>query len=120
MVSGLTCEELEHLFELQTRALHEAHFLVLYWATRGEDLGCRYNLTNCFDDLKRLGITRTKQTAVALIESLTALCFLEIREERNRKHIFITKYGARALQALVLSGRFQAQASAYLEEQANS
>ncbi len=114
----LTTEDQGKLFESQTRRLSEAHFLVMYWAAQGEDLECRYNITNCFDDMKRLGITRTKQTAVAIVEALAALCFIEVREESNRKNIFITTYGAKALEALVLSGRFAPQASGYLEEQA--
>ena len=85
----------------------------------GEDLDCRYNITNTFDDMKRLGITRTKHCG-AIVESLAALCFIEIREERNRKNIFITTYGAKALEALVLSGRFVPRASGYLEEHAKT
>jgi hypothetical protein len=57
---------------------------------------------------------------VAIVEALAALCFIEIREERNRKNIFITTYGAKALEALVLSGRFVPRASGYLEEHAKT
>lgn len=105
------------LFDEQVGRLHELHYLVLFWAAQGEGRGCKYNITNCFDDLKHAGVTRTKQTAVAAIEGLATLCFIDIRDERNRKNIYITKYGAKALEALVMSNQFQPKPSAFLEEQ---
>ena len=82
----------------------------------GEGASVKYNITNCFDDLKRAGITRTKQTAVSLVETLWALCFVDIREERNRKNIYITSHGAQALKHLIESNRFEAKSSSYLED----
>lgn len=104
------------LFETQISRLGEAQYLILLWVTKAEGKGKKYNITNCFDDLKHLGITRTKQTAVAAVESLSALCFVEVRDERNRKNIYISKHGAQALARLVSSNRFEAKTSAYLEE----
>jgi len=76
-----------------------------------------YNITNCFDDLKHAGITRTKQTAVAHVEALRTLCFLELRGEGNRKNIYVTNYGAKALEKLILAHTFGVKPSSYLEEQ---
>ena len=104
------------LFEAQLSRLSEEHFLVLLWATMCEDKKVKYNITNCFDDLKHSGITRTKQTAVAVVEAMHLLCLIDIRDERNRKNIYITPYGGQALKKLVESGRYQAKASSYLEE----
>lgn len=109
--------ETTRLFEDQTNRLHELHYLILFWAAQGEGLGKKYNMTNCFDDLKSAGVTRTKQTAVAAVEALATLCFIDIRDERNRKNIYITKYGAKALEALVMSNQFQPRPSAFLKEQ---
>jgi len=66
--------------------------------------------------LKHAGITRTKQTAVAVVESVRSLCFIEIKDERNRKNIYITKWGAQALAALVGISRFQDLESLFLKE----
>ena len=107
----------KQLFDEQVAHLGEAHFLVLYWAARSEGAGVRYNITNCFDDLKHHHLTRTKQTAVAVIEALAALRFVDLREEGNRKNLYITTYGAKALEALVLGGRFAPKKSAFLEAQ---
>jgi hypothetical protein len=107
----------KQLFDEQVAHLGEVHFLVLYWTARSEGAGVRYNITNCFDDLKHLGITRTKQTAVAAIEALTALRFVDLREEGNRKNLYITTYGAKALEALVLGRAFEPRTSAFLEAQ---
>ena len=108
--------EVDGLFEQQVSQLTQAQYLVLLWATQGEGLGVKYNLTNCFDDLKHAGITRTKQTAVAVVEAVRSLCFIEIKDERNRKNIYITKWGAQALAALVSAGHFQNLESQFLRE----
>ncbi len=104
------------LFESQVSGLGEAHYLLLLWSAKSEGFSLKYNLTNFFDDLKHLGITRTKQNAVAVIESTACLCFIEVRDERNRKNIYITRHGARALARLVESRRFEAKNSAFLED----
>lgn len=104
------------LIEHQLSRLSEEHFLVLYWATLSEVQKVKYNITNCFDDLKRSGLTRTKQTAVAAIEAMRLLCLIDIRDERNRKNIYITKFGAQALKQLVESGHYKTKNSAYLED----
>jgi hypothetical protein len=106
---------MKDLFEAQVSHLKEAHFLVLYWAATAEDRGLAYNITNCFDDLKFLRITRTKQTAVAIVESLEALRFIELRDEGNRKNIYINSYGAKALEMLVRREAFKPKPSAFLE-----
>lgn len=103
------------LFDEQVSALQEGHFLVLYWSAQAEGAGISYNITNCFDDLKHSGITRTKQTAVAFAEALAALCFVAIRDEGNRKNLYITTYGAKALESLVLSRTFTPKPSAFLK-----
>lgn len=107
----------KQLFDEQVEHLEEAHFLVLYWAAQSEGAGVRYNITNCFDDLKHHSITRTKQTAVAAIEALVALRFVNLREEGNRKNLYITTYGAKALETLVLDRAFEPKPSAFLEAQ---
>ena len=106
---------LRDLFHAQVSALTEPHFLILYWTAQAEGRGLRYNLTNCFDDLKAAGITRTKQTAVALVESLAALCFLHLRDAGNRKNLYITSHGARALETLVLRETHTPRPSTFLE-----
>lgn len=103
------------LFQEQVRNLQEPHFLVLYWVATAEDRGTPYNITNCFDDLKYLRITRTKQRAVSVIDSLWALRFIDLRDEGNRKNMYITDPGAKALETLVLDGRFQPKKSVFLE-----
>ena len=110
-----TTDELGPLFEEQVLRLQESHFLILYWATQSEGRGLKYNITNAFDDMKQVGITRTKQTAVSSVFALLTLCFIDIRDEHNRKNIYITRYGARALEMMVKRDLFKAKASAYLE-----
>jgi hypothetical protein len=109
-------DETSDLFLDQLNRLGEGHFLILCWCSMGEGKNVKYNITNCFDDLKRAGITRTKQTAVSLVEALWALCYIDIREERNRKNIYITSHGAKALEYLLTSNRFQGKTSSYLED----
>jgi len=75
---------MESLFQEQVDHLEEKHFLVLYWVAQAEDRHIAYNITNCFDDLKLADITRTKQNAVAAVETLAALRFLDIRGQGNR------------------------------------
>jgi hypothetical protein len=103
------------LFDEQVGNLAEAHFLILCWAAQCEGRQAKYNITNCFDDLKHCGITRTKQTAVASVEALSALRFLSLRGEGNRRHLYITRYGARALEALVRRQAYTPKPSAFLE-----
>lgn len=76
----------------------------------------KYNITNCFDDLKHANITRTKQTAVSIVETLWALCYVDIREERNRKNIYITSHGAKALEKLIKSNRYTVKKSLSMED----
>ena len=109
-------EESSDLLRDQLDRLGEGHFLILCWCSLGEGKSVKYNITNCFDDLKHAGITRTKQTAVSLVETLWALCYIDIREERNRKNIYITSHGAKALEQLITSKRFKAKSSSYLED----
>lgn len=104
------------LFNQQVANLQAAHFLVLYWVAAAEDKRLRYNITNCFDDLKFRGITRTKQTAVAVVDALRALRFVDVRDEGNRKNMYITSYGAKALELLVLRQAFAPQTSLFLED----
>ena len=106
---------MKNLFTEQVRGLDERHFLVLYWVAQAEDRALRYNITNCFDDLKFHGITRTKQTAVATVDALHYLRFLELREEGNRKNLYITEYGAKALESLALQRTFEPRTSVFLE-----
>ncbi|MBQ7176439.1 MAG: hypothetical protein IKS20_01635 [Victivallales bacterium] len=108
-------DELGPLFEEQVLRLQESHFMILYWATQSEGRGYKYNITNAFDDMKQAGLTRTKQTAVSSVFALSTLCFIDIRDEHNRKNIYITRYGARALEMMVKRDLFKPQASAYLE-----
>ncbi len=106
---------MESLFEEQVRRLQQSHCQILSWAAQAEDRQTKYNITNCFDDLKFIGITRTKQNAVAAVEALHLLGFIDVRDEGNRKNIYITKYGAKALEAIVLSGTFVPEPSVFLE-----
>lgn len=106
---------MQDLFEQQVNRLKEGHFLLLYWTTQAEDRGIRYNITNAFDDLKALGITRTKQTVVAYVEALAALCFIDVRDESNRRNLYITRQGAKAMQALLSAHLFRFRASTFLE-----
>lgn len=104
------------LFSQQLERLGEEHFLVLLWAAMSADKKVKYNITNCFDDLKASGITRTKQTAVAAVEAMHLLCLIDIKDERNRKNIYLTNFGGQALRRLAESGQFQSKNSAFLEE----
>ena len=103
------------LFERQLGKLRENHFLILYWAAKAEEKGVKYNITNVFDDLKFSGSTRTKQSAVAVIEALSVLCFLDISGDGNRKHIYITTFGAKALEVLLSTSKFKIKKSIFLE-----
>ena len=103
------------LFERQVEKLREGHFLLLYWSAQAEAAGRSYNITNAFDDLKFGRVTRTKQTAVALIDALDVLDFLRCMERGNRKNLSITPDGARALERLVVDKRFEARSSTFLE-----
>ncbi len=104
------------LFTQQLGRLGEEHFLVLLWAAMSADKQRKYNITNCFDDLKAGGITRTKQTAVAVVEAMKLLCLIDVKDERNRKNIYLTNFGGQALAKLAESGRFQSKKSHFLEE----
>ncbi len=103
------------LFREQVGHLKESHFLVLYWAAQAEDKTEKYNITNGFDDLKAAGITRTKQNAMAVVEALEVLRFINVRDEGNRKNIYITENGAKALEILVLQRAFGVKKSTFLE-----
>jgi len=113
----ITEEELVKLFSDQVERLQEGHFLVLYWAAMSEGKKVKYNITNLFDDLKASGITRTKQTVVGIVQGLESLCFVDLREERNRKNIYITRFGAKALEMMVKQKRYTSRKSAFLEAQ---
>lgn len=106
---------MDALFTEQVRQLKEYHFLVLYWAAEAEVKGLKYNITNAFDDLKDLGITRTKQSVMAYVESLHMLRFIDVRDERNRKNIYLAEAGALALEELVKNGRFKTKQSRFME-----
>lgn len=108
---------MNQLFTDQVQALTEAHLLVLYWAARAEEYGAKYNITNCFDDLKATQVTRTKQNAVALVETLAALRFIDLRGEGNRRHLYISQHGAKALEVRILKQEFNPKPSAFLEGQ---
>jgi hypothetical protein len=103
------------LFAEQVSRLREYHFLILFWAAEAEVKGMKYKITNAFDDLKDLGITRTKQSVMAYVEALNSLCFIDLKEERNRKNIYLAEAGARALEALVSSSNFKPKQSRFLE-----
>lgn len=106
----------DDLLQDQLNRLGEGHFLILCWCSLSEDRSIKYNITNCFDDLKRAGVTRTKQTAVSFVETLWALCFVDIRDERNRKNIYITSHGVKALEHLIKNNRYPLKPSSYLED----
>ncbi|MCK5803780.1 MAG: hypothetical protein KAI66_13145 [Lentisphaeria bacterium] len=106
---------MDDLFQQQVDHLGEGHFLVLCWAAQSEGRSTPYNMTNCFDDLKHIGLTRTKQTAVAFVEALSALRFVDLRGEGNRRNIYITMHGAKALENLVLRTVHTPRISAFLE-----
>jgi hypothetical protein len=106
---------MDDLFTEQHRRLKECHFLILYWAAEAEVKGLKYNITNAFDDLKDLGITRTKQSVMAYVESLNMLCFIDVKEERNRKNIYLAESGALALEELVKENNFKTKKSRFME-----
>ena len=106
---------MENLFTEQLKRQKEHHFLILYWAAEAEVQGVKYNITNVFDDLKDLGITRTKQRVMAYVESLYALCFIDIKDERNRKNIYLSDAGADALERMVSESNFKTKTSRYME-----
>ena len=106
---------MKQLFDEQISQLREYHFLILYWVAKAESQEQRYNITYVFDDLKFLGVTRTKQTVVAYIESLVALCFVKMMDEHNRKNLYITDYGAKALEILVRKQEYSIKPSNFLE-----
>lgn len=89
--------------------------MILYWAAEAEVRGLKYNITNAFDDLKDLGITRTKQSVMAYVESLHMLCFIDVKDERNRKNLYLGEAGARALEELVKSSSFKTKKSRFME-----
>ncbi len=109
-------ESISDLYQDQLNRLGEGHFQILCWCSMSEARSVKYNITNCFDDLKHASITRTKQTAVSIVETLWALCYVDIREERNRKNIYITAHGAKALEQLIKINRYTAKESLSVED----
>ena len=103
------------LFEEQCSMLKEPHFLILYWTAKAEEKGVKYNITNIFDDLKYIGATRTKQSAVSFVDSLYSLCLVGISGEGNRKNLYISKHGAKALEYLLSNTNFKPKKSLFLE-----
>lgn len=116
-MAQVTEDEIIKLFGEQVERLQESHFLVLYWAAMGEGEKIKYNITNLFDDLKASGVTRTKQTVVGIVQALESLCFVDLREESNRKNIYITRFGAKALETMVRQKKYTGKKSAFLEAQ---
>jgi hypothetical protein len=106
---------MDQLFKDQLERLREYHFLILFWAAEAEVKGLKYNITNAFDDLKDLGITRTKQSVMGYVESLHMLCFIDLKEERNRKNIYLAEHGAEALESLVENSNFKTKKSRFME-----
>lgn len=106
---------MNQLFTDQLGRLREHHFLILFWAAEAEVKGLKYNITNAFDDLKDLGVTRTKQSVMSYVESLRTLCFIDLKEERNRKNIYLAEHGAAALEELVKSSSFKTKKSRFME-----
>ena len=106
---------MKDLFVNQVNQLKEYHFLILFWVATAESKKAKYNITYVYDDLKYLGITRTKQNVVAYIEALATLCFINLNDESNRKNLYITRYGAKALELLVKQRAFTAKPSKFLE-----
>ncbi len=80
-----------------------------------ESKNVRYNITNAFDDLKSHNITRTKQNAVAYVESLSTLCLVNLIEERNRKNLYLTNYGGKAMEIMVKKKSYTVKPSFFLE-----
>ena len=106
---------MKDLFLKQVEQLKDYHFLILYWVAMAESKAVKYNITYVYDDLKHLGITRTKQNVVAYIEALATLYFIILNDESNRKNLYITEYGAKALEFLVKQRAFTAKPSIFLE-----
>lgn len=106
---------MKELFEKQISQLKEAHFLILYWTAKAEEKNIKYNITNIFDDLKYAGATRTKQSAVCFVEALSVLCFVDVTGEGNRKHLYISPFGAKALEYLLSESKFKIKKSMFLE-----
>ena len=104
---------IEELYRKQIEGLEHQHFLILYWSMVAEDKRSAYNITNVFDDLKISGVTRTKQSAVSYVETLKYLQFIDLREEKNRKSLYLTEHGAKAL--MRLGEKFDILKSNYLE-----
>ena len=107
---------MKELFEKQISQLKEAHFLILYWTAKAEEKNTKYNITNIFDDLKYTGATRTKQSAVSFVDALSVLCFVDVAGEGNRKHLYISPFGAKALEYLLSESKFKIKKSMFLEE----
>lgn len=95
---------MKRLFDDQIEMLAQPHVNLLYWAAVAEDRKTHYNITNAFDDLKHLKLTRTKQNVYAFIEALRVCCFLDIKERGNKKNLYITRHGAKALEVLLERG----------------
>ncbi len=106
---------MEKLFKNQVNKTELHHFLILYWAAQAEVNETKYNITNVFDDLKELSITRTKQNAIAYVEALSSLCFIDLKDESNRKNIYLTEFGAKALEELVKNKKYKIKKSRFLE-----
>ena len=104
----------EELWKRQLAMLKRAHYLILYWAAQAEVMGKPYNITNVFDDLKSAKETRTKQKAVCYVETLEALCLIEVKEESNKKNIYITEAGEKALELQARQKRFKLVSSTFL------
>ena len=105
----------DELFEKQVYMLKQYHFLILYWIAKAESRKAKYNITNAYDDLKFQKITRTKQNAVAYVESLSTLYFVSVVDQHNRKNLYITEYGARALELLNSQHKYSLKPSNFLE-----
>ena len=105
----------EKLISKQISNLNLEHFLILYWGALAKDLEENYNVTNAFDDLKFHSLTRTKQNAVAYIESLAMLSFIQLHFKSNKKNIIITENGLEVLGQLVERERFKIKKSNYLK-----
>lgn len=105
---------MDALFDVIITNLDRSHFQVLLWAAQAEGLRVKYNITNLFDDLKFAGFTRTKQNALSLIEALRLCGFISLIEEGNKKNLYITKHGAKALENLVKNEAFTESPSHFL------
>ena len=106
---------MKELFEQQILNLKEPHFHVLYWSAKAEEKGQKYNITNVFDDLKFANCTRTKQSAVSYVDTLSVLSFVVVAGESNKKNISITKHGAKALEYLLSNDKYKIKKSLFLE-----